>query len=97
MAVAVLVEQRAQQTAAQAALLLDLGFFLPQHLTEAIRAQTTGADALRQKCHHDRRQHLQQLARVGTQTGGLTQTVLRALLVAAKNMTKDGRAVGCGA
>ena len=97
MAVTVLVEQRAQQTAAQAALLLDLGFFLPQHLAEAIRAQTTGADTLRQKCHHDRRQHLQQLASVGTQTGGLTQTVLRALLVAAKNMAKDGRAARCRA
>ena len=93
MAVAVLVEQRAQQTAAQAALLLDLGFFLPQHLAEGIGIQPAGADALRQKRHHDRRQHLQQLASVGTEASRLTQAVLRALLVAAQNMAKDGCAV----
>ena len=97
MAVTILVEQRAQQAAAQAALLLDLGFFLSQHLAQTIGAQTTGANALRQKCHHDGRQHLQQLTRISTETGGLAQAVLRALLVAAKNMAEDGRTVRCGA
>ena len=93
MAVTVLVQQRAQQATTQATLLLDLGFFLSQHLAQTIGAQTTGADALRQKRHHDRRQHLQQLASVSAQTRRLAQAVLRALLVAAKNMTEDGCAV----
>ena len=39
---------------------------------------------------------MQQLAGIGAKASSLAQAVLRALLVAAKNMTEDGRAVRCG-
>ena len=95
LAIPVLVQQRAEQTAAQATLLLHARLFLSQHLAQAVGIQATGAGALRQKRHHDRRQYLQQLTGIGAQTRGLAQASFSLLLLATKNMAQDGGPIGC--
>lgn len=90
LAIAILVQQAAQQAAAQTALLLCVCALLPQHLAQTAGVHAAGVGALRQKCHHDGGQHLQQGPRLRAQACGLAQTGLRALLVAAKNMPQDG-------
>ena len=94
MAVAILIEQAAQQTTTQAPLLLHPRLLLAQHLAQAAGVHAARAHALRQKRHHDGRQHLQQLPGIGAQPRGLAQAGLGTLLVAPKNVAQDGRAIG---
>ena len=97
MAVAILIEQAAQQTTTQAPLLLHPRLLLAQHLAQAAGVHAARAHALRQKRHHDGRQHLQQLPGIGAQPRGLAQAGLGTLLVAPKNVAQDGRAIGLAA
>ena len=86
----------AQDAASQSALGLDLVLFLAQGLAELACAHTLGLHALGQKRHHQRRQHGQQLARVGAQPRGLAQMGFGALLAAAEDVAEDGAAIGLG-
>ena len=62
LAVAILIEQAAQQTTTQAALLLRLRMLAAQHLAQAAGIHAACAHALCKKGHDDGGQQLQQLS-----------------------------------
>ena len=92
LAVAVLVEQAAQQVATGRALALGAGTLLTEHLPQAAGVHAARAHALGQKGHDDGRQHLHQLAGVCPQAAGLAQPGFGTLASTAKNMPQDGSA-----
>src|SRR5690606_3574117 len=99
LAVAVLVEHRAQQSTAESALLADLLLLLAEQAakrlgTAGLLRCATGQGALGEVGHHDRRQHLQQLAGLAlAEAGGLGDAGFRARLPAAEDVAEDAGAV----
>ena len=92
LAIAVLIEQAAQQVATGRALALGAGTLLTEHLPQAAGVHAARAHALGQKGHDDGRQHLHQLAGVCPQAAGLAQPGFGTLASTAKNMPQDGSA-----
>src|SRR5690606_1994994 len=104
LAIAVLVEHRPEQAAAEATLLADLLLFLAEDVAEHVRIRTRGArlgaaalleHAFRQVRHHDRGEDLQQLPGLAAlQARGLGDAGLCAFLLPAEDVAEDAGAVG---
>ena len=89
LAVAVLVQQTAQNATRHAALRLDLAAFLTQCTAQIISAHALRLHAAGQEGHDQWSQQGQQLTGVTAQTGSLAQLGLRLLLLAAEDIAQN--------
>ncbi len=93
MAVTVLVQQRAQNAAANTTLLLHIGFLLAQSIAQLRRVHAASHHTLRQERHHQWCQHGQQVTGIVAQACGLAQLACGLVLLATKDVTQNIAAI----